>query len=199
MPRLFTALSVPEDVRTRLSLLQGGLPGARWIEPDNFHLTLSFIGRVDGRAADDVADVLDQIAGEMLELRITSLGCFGSSKPRAVFAYVEQSKDLKNLQASIERALRRVGITSDRRAFVPHITLARLKNIPPQAVAKWLGQCGHVASRRFEVDSFGLYSSKGSRGGGPYRLEDTYRFIEDGGEDAWWNSEVEEYHDHAAG
>ncbi|MEN0086812.1 MAG: RNA 2',3'-cyclic phosphodiesterase [Pseudomonadota bacterium] len=196
MPRLFTALSIPEDIRLRLSLLQGGLPGARWIDPENFHITLSFIGSVDGRKADDVAEVLAQIVGEPLQLRVDALGCFGSSKPRAVYAHLEPNDNLKHLQASVERGLRRVGVSPDSRAFVPHITLARLKNIAPEPVAKWLGQCGHVAGRRFELETFGLYSSKGSRGGGPYRLEERYHFVDDD-DGAWWSGESEVSQDYA--
>ncbi|MEO0636466.1 MAG: RNA 2',3'-cyclic phosphodiesterase [Pseudomonadota bacterium] len=198
MPRLFTALSIPDDVRTRLSLLQGGLANARWIDPADFHLTLNFLGCVDGRMADDVDDMLAQIGGDAFQLRVDALGCFGSSKPRAVYALVEMTPELRQLQASIDRALRRLGVVSDKRAFVPHITLARLSNTPSAAVARWLGQSGQVTTRFFDVDRFGLFSSKASRGGGPYRLEETYRFVDDDDLDAWWRAEADLGPNHVA-
>ena len=55
MPRLFTGLEIPREVGQTLSLLRGGLPGARWIDPENYHITLRFIGDIDDRLAHDIA------------------------------------------------------------------------------------------------------------------------------------------------
>src|SRR5258708_17607906 len=102
MPRLFTALEIPTDVGQSLSMLRGGLPGARWIEPDNYHLTLRFIGDVDGALARDVASMLTSVVRSQFELRLDGLSSFGGRKPRAVVAAVGQSSALYDLQSEHE-------------------------------------------------------------------------------------------------
>src|SRR5690349_21353546 len=104
MPRLFTGLEIPADVGLRLSLKRGGLIGARWIDTDNYHITLRFIGDVDNSTADDVADSLDRLSNSMrFSVRLTHLGTFGGDKPRALYAGVEPSEALTRLQAAQER------------------------------------------------------------------------------------------------
>ena len=56
MPRLFTGLAVPAEIAEALKIHQGGLPGARWIEPGDFHVTLRFLGDVEATVADDVVE-----------------------------------------------------------------------------------------------------------------------------------------------
>ena len=104
MPRLFTGLEVPQDVAFALSLKKGGLPGARWIDKDNYHITLRYVGEVDNRTANEVADALDRFTGfERFALRLDHLGSFGGNKPRALYAGVEANDTLLRLQAAHER------------------------------------------------------------------------------------------------
>src|SRR5690606_6531719 len=111
MPRLFTGLEVPADIGFLLSLKRGGLMGARWVDPDNYHITLRFIGDVDGQLADEVANGLDRLAhAERFPIRLTHLGTFGGDKPRTLFAGVEPSAALGRLQAAHERVLQRIGL-----------------------------------------------------------------------------------------
>src|SRR6185295_8058803 len=70
MIRLFTAIEIPETIRVRLSLLQGGVPGARWTPIENLHLTLRFIGEVDERTATDIDDVLNDLRAPAFELAL---------------------------------------------------------------------------------------------------------------------------------
>ena len=85
MPRLFTGLEIPPDVGFALSLKRGGLSGARWIDPENYHITLRFIGDVDGKMADEVVDSLDRLSNSLqFSIRLTHLGSFGGDKPRAL-------------------------------------------------------------------------------------------------------------------
>ena len=174
MPRLFTALEIPQDVAVSLSLLRGGLPSARWIDPENYHLTLRFIGDVEPRLADEIVAALDRIERSGFRLTLSGLCAFGNKKPHSVHAEVAASPDLVALQAEIERTCKRLGLSQDQRKFVPHVTLARLKNAKPADVAHFLALRGGFRSRDFKIERFGLFSSRDSVGGGPYVLEEAF-------------------------
>lgn len=174
MPRLFTALEVPRSVATRLAMLKGGLPGSRWVEPENYHVTLRFIGDVDGRQADDLADALDHIHAHEINLTVPALSVFGSKKPHALIAVVDQQPALTELHFGIERLCQRLGLAADARRFVPHITLARLRNTKPEEAALYLSQRGLISVPNFTATRFVLMSSRDSVGGGPYAIEAEY-------------------------
>ncbi|TFF19915.1 RNA 2',3'-cyclic phosphodiesterase [Jiella endophytica] len=174
MPRLFTALEIPQDIAVSLSLLRGGLSSARWIDPENYHLTLRFIGDIEPRLADEIVAALDRIERSSLRLSLSGLGAFGNKKPHSVYAEVAPSPELAALQADIDRACRRLGLAPDQRKFLPHVTLARVKNGKPSDVAHYLALRGGFRSRSFTVERFGLFSSRDSIGGGPYVLEEAF-------------------------
>jgi 2'-5' RNA ligase len=175
LPRLFTGLEVPYDVQLALSLKRGGLLGARWIDPENYHITLCFIGDVDNHVADEVSYELDRAASfESFRLRLSHLGTFGGDKPRALYAGVENNEALQRLQATHERILRRVGLAPDARKFVPHVSLARLRGASAIEVADLIHHMGQFAPLEFTVRRFVLFSSKNSVGGGPYLVEQSY-------------------------
>ena len=174
MPRLFTALEIPRDAALSLSLLRGGLPGARWIDVENYHLTLRFIGDVEGHVADEIANALDRVRRPAFSLALSGVGAFGSRKPHAVWAGVVPSPELGALQAEIERICKRMGIPADPRKFMPHVTLARLRNSSPQDVAHYLSSRGNFATLPFRVGRFVLMSSRDSIGGGPYIVEEAW-------------------------
>jgi 2'-5' RNA ligase len=174
MPRLFTALEIPRDAALSLSLLRGGLPGARWIDVENYHLTLRFIGDVEGHVADEIANALDRVRRPPFPLSLSGVGAFGSKKPHAIWAGVAPSPDLNALQAEIERICQRIGVPSDPRKFVPHITLARLKNSSDIDVARYLSGRGNFSTLPFKVGRFVLMSSRDSVGGGPYIVEEAW-------------------------
>jgi 2'-5' RNA ligase len=175
MPRLFTGLELPADVGWRLSLKRGGLLGARWIDPENYHITLRFIGDVDHQTADEVADSLDRLSNSMrFSVRLSHLGSFGGDKPRALFAGVEPDEPLTRLQAAQERVLQRAGLPPEGRKFVPHVTLARLRSTGPEDVARFISEAGRFEPISFPVGRFVLFSSRDSVGGGPYVVEQSY-------------------------
>src|SRR5438477_11155841 len=103
MPRLFTGLEIPSDVGKALATLRGGLPGARWIDPDNYHLTLRFIGDVDDAVAHEVASLLDRVRRPALHMHFDAISSFGGRRPRAVIATLAQPAALMELQAEHER------------------------------------------------------------------------------------------------
>ena len=177
MPRLFTALEIPRDAALSLSLLRGGLPGARWIDVENYHLTLRFIGDVEGHVADEIANALDRIDRPSFQMTLSGVGAFGGKKPHAVWAGVSASPDLTALQGEIDRICQRLGLPADPRKFSPHVTLARLRNGSPLDVAQYLSARGNFAALPFRVGRFVLMSSRDSVGGGPYIVEEAWPLV----------------------
>lgn len=174
MPRLFTGLEVPKEIGQSLALLRGGLPGARWIDPENYHITLRFIGDIDDRLANDIASLLDSVRRRGFEIRFDELASFGGRKPRAVIAAVDPVSPLVELQAEHERLMRRLGLEPEGRKFTPHVTLARLRDSSSRDVAAYLSTRGPLFGSSFHVSRFVLFSSRASTGGGPYVVEADY-------------------------
>jgi RNA 2',3'-cyclic 3'-phosphodiesterase len=174
MPRLFTGLEIPSDLAMDLSMLRGGLSGARWIDAENYHLTLRFIGDIDEATAREVHSTLGRIRQPPFTVTIEGLSSFGGTKPRALIAKARPAPPLIELQAQQERLIRRVGVPPDGRKFIPHVTLARLRAASCAAVAEYLSARGEFFSRQFEATRFVLFSSRESTGGGPYIVEAAY-------------------------
>jgi 2'-5' RNA ligase len=174
MPRLFTGLEVPREIGESLSMLRGGLPGARWIDPENYHVTLRFIGDVDDAIAQEIAWLLGKVRRKDFELRLDGLLSFGGRKPRAVIAAVAPSQSVMELQAEHERLMRRVGLDPEARKYTPHVTLARLRDTSSFEVAEYLSARAAFRSPPFSLSRFVLFSSRASVGGGPYVVEAAY-------------------------
>jgi len=172
MPRLFTAVEIPAEIGQSLSLLRGGLPGARWVEPENYHLTLRFIGDIDDALAREIAFMLGTVRGPAFELRIEGLSSFGGRRPRALVAAASEAPELIDLQSDHERLMQRVGLEPERK-YKPHVTLARLRDSSSRQVADYLS-IRPFRSPPFIVSRFVLYSSRASVGGGPYVVEAAY-------------------------
>ncbi len=179
MPRLFTGLEIPRDVGFELSLMRGGVRGARWIEPDAFHITLRFIGDIDDSFAHDIAYGLEAVAAPAFAIRLKGVGAFGGRKPRLIYAGLADCPELIRLQAAHERLLQRLGLAAEGRKYFPHVTLARLGAADAANVQSYISAHSLYASRPIEVARFVLFSSRPSRGGGPYAVEESYRLGED--------------------
>lgn len=174
MPRLFTALEIPRHAAMSLSLLRGGLFGARWIDVENYHITLRFIGDVNGRTADELVDRLDRIDRPEFQISLAGTGFFGSKKPHAVWAGVTTHPEMTALQGEIERICQRIGLPPDPRKFMPHVTLARLKSARVDDVVQYLEGRSNFMTAPFTVSRFVLLSSRESVGGGPYVTEEIF-------------------------
>ncbi len=174
MPRLFTGVEIPREVADSLALLRGGLPGARWVDPENYHLTLRFIGDVDDMIAHEIGELLTRVRRRGFEIMLSGLDQFGGRKPRAVFAATNGNPALLELQAEHERLLQRMGLPPESRKYTPHVTLARLRDASTRAVAEYLSNRGLFKSPAFRVSRFVLFSSRTSTGGGPYVVEAAY-------------------------
>jgi 2'-5' RNA ligase len=190
MPRLFTAIEIPDDIREELHRLHTPLPGARWIRPENYHITLRFAGDIDTAKAREFVANLANIEIDGFELRLSGLGAFGGDDPHAVWAGVEPNAKLDELARAHEKAARNAGIQPETRAFRPHVTLARLKHSNAEAVARFLTRYGGYRSEPFFVTRTLLMSSRPSVGGGPYGIEDRFpvrgmEFLSEDGEVSW--------------
>ncbi len=174
MPRLFTGLEIPPSVAQSLAMMRGGLPGARWIAPENYHLTLRFIGDIDDALAREIAGVLARVHRRPFELRLDGLSSFGGRKPRAVVATAGPVPPLMELQAEQDRLLQRLGLEPEGRKYTPHVSLARLRDSSSHEVADYLAARGHYRSAPFAVSRFVLFSSRAAVGGGPYIVEEAY-------------------------
>lgn len=174
MPRLFSAIEIPHGIASRLSMLREPMTGARWVEPEDYHLTLRFLGDVDGAVARDFAAALEDVALPEFDLALDGLGAFGGVKPHAIFASATKSEPLLALQRAHERAARAAGLDPEGRKFAPHVTLARMRGVRDETVARYLGQFGAFRTPPFPVSRFVIFSARDSVGGGPYVVEDTY-------------------------
>lgn len=174
MPRLFTALEIPSPLAFSLSLLRGGLPGARWVDPENYHITLRFIGDIDQRTAAEVEGALMRVDKPSFDLKLAGLDALGGNKPHSIVAAVQPSQALRDLQGEHERIIQRIGLEPERRKFRPHVTLARIKGVSEGDAAAYLALRGDFRTLPFPVGRFVLLSSRDSRGGGPYVMEEAY-------------------------
>jgi 2'-5' RNA ligase len=174
MPRLFTAIEIPAAIGQQLSLLRGGLPGARWIDHENYHLTLRFVGDVDMDVAEAIAIGLARIRRPGFALTFADVTTLGTRRPHAIVARTGPSAALVDLQAEHERAMQRIGLPPETRKFTPHVTLARLRGIASRDIANYLSLRGGFVAGPFPVERFVLFSARNSTGGGPYVVEEGY-------------------------
>jgi len=174
MPRLFAGLELPEEAVDTLADIEQPLPGARWIALDDLHITLRFYGDVEKAVARDIVEHLAHIDLPMFMLALSGLGVFGPREPQTLWAGVQPSQSLMDLQAATEKAGRMAGLKPETRNFKPHVTLARLKRPPERGLARLLSRWGALRTEPFPVGRFVLYSAKPNTGGGPYVIEEKF-------------------------
>ena len=168
MHRLFVAIRPPEHIRDLLIDAMDDSADFRWQDEEQLHLTLRFIGEVDRPVAQDLADALSRIRAERFQLRISGSGRFEQRNSGALWAGVEPKAPAAALAAKVERVCQQVGLEPERRAFFPHITLARWKGRRTREVAAFLDRTRGLSSQLFEVESFILFESQLSRHGAHY-------------------------------
>ena len=175
MTRLFVGIELPPEVKDVLLRCESGIPGAHWQTEDQLHLTLRFIGEVDGPDATDIVNALDLIDAPGFDLEIKGVGIFGTLKrARTLWAGVVDNPALNHLQGKIESALVRTGLAPEPRKFHPHITLARLNNPERVRLQDFLQVHDGLAIPPFAVDHFTLFSSFMTHKGSIYTAEETY-------------------------
>lgn len=154
-----------------------GIPGARWIDPEQLHLTVRFIGEVDGTLFCDIKEVLEEINFASFSLQLKGVGCFPPrGTPRVLWIGLARCEPLMLLRKKIDTVLSRVKVKPEGRKFSPHITLARLKNCPVHKIANFLSGNGLFSQEPFQVEDFKLYSSILSAKGAYHKVERIYPF-----------------------
>lgn len=179
MIRLFVAVDLPDSIKDELSGITFGLPGARWVEPDQLHLTVRFIGEVDGGLFADIRSALEDVRASQFPLELKGLGVFPPRKePRVLWVGLEKSEGLWQLRKKVDSALSRVGLAPEKRKFSPHITLARLKQTPISRLTNFLSGNGLFALPPFQVTEFTLYSSQLTPKGAIHEPEAVYPLLD---------------------
>ena len=161
--RLFVGLDLPWETRQRLAVLAGGIPGARWVPPENYHLTLRFIGEVARYQAEEI------------DLALAGLGTFAKGgRETQLWVGVERNAALEHVQGKVEQALQRAGLAPERRRFVPHVTLARLDAAVPGKVAEFVQGHNLFRAAPIEVGQICLFSSRLGKEASVYEVEVAY-------------------------
>ena len=174
MLRLFVGIDFPPELKLRLSLLQGGVAGARWVDPGNFHLTLRFIGEVDEGTAADIDEALLRLKARPFTLQLAGVGTFGGDKPRQLWVGVEREPALATLQGKIEQALIRAGLPPEPRKFAPHVTLARLRDPKRADIQQFLAAHAQFRAGPLRVERFSLIASYPTKAGSIYEDQADY-------------------------
>ncbi len=175
MLRLFVALDLPPECRADLSGLVGGIPGAKWIPPDNYHLTLRFIGEIENWRAQEVDDALAVIRGSAFELSLRGLGTFEKAgRIQTLWVGAERNTALAHLQNKVETALQRVGLPPERKRFSPHVSIARVDRAPPEKVIAYLQAHNLFRAAPVRVEHFTLFSSRLGKEASVYTPEVEY-------------------------
>jgi RNA 2',3'-cyclic 3'-phosphodiesterase len=179
MPRLFVALDLPEDIKRSLEPLGRGLGDVRWLDADQQHLTLRFLGQLDNGWVHEVAEALALVPGIPFELRLKGIGHFPlRGEPRVLWVGVEKSLELQRLKRRVDRVLDHAGLSPDGRKFAPHVTIARIRGpLAPARLGTYLMRHSLYRSEAFPVSSFHLFSSWLRPEGADYQVEASYELL----------------------
>ena len=176
MPRLFVALQLPDPLRDAVQVLQSGLRNTRWLTEDGLHLTLAFIGEVDGSMQPRIEAALAGVTAPALRAELHGIGCFPPrGAPRVLWIGASPKSELVLLAQAVRRALGREGLTLERRRFMPHVTIARFRRPPPSAeLERYFGTHSLFRSPGSDVAAFHLFSSVLRSSGARYTIEATF-------------------------
>jgi 2'-5' RNA ligase len=177
MLRLFVGIGFPPELKLRLSLLNTGLPGARWVDPANYHLTLRFIGEVAEDTAADVDEALLRLRAHRFTLQLAGAGVFGNGRPRQLWVGVERNPELAALRDKVEQALIRTGLPPESRKFAPHVTLARLHNPAIGPLRDFLAANAQFRADPLPVAGFSLIASFQTKSGAVYEDQADYPLL----------------------
>ena len=135
--RLFVALDIDSAIRQRITVFRDQLrplaPDVRWGSPENFHVTLQFLGETT--KADEIHHVMQSIKSLPVPLDVRSAGFFPNSKaPRVFWIGIQSDEHLQQLVSAISQALAPLGFPREPGLFTPHLTLARSGSGRPQPV-----------------------------------------------------------------
>lgn len=179
MPRLFLGLDLPDEVDLDLQLMSGGIPEARWQAAEQLHLTLHFLGDVDGGLARRLIAALERLEAPAFDMQLRGAGVFPPrGLPRTLWIGVSEPDPVRLIHQRSARIIDGLGIERERRKFVPHVTIARFgKRVSATTVGEWVSNHALYTSASFRVDHVRLYSSVLSQRGAKYRVEAAYGLV----------------------
>lgn len=175
MPRLFLGIDLPDAIDFDISLMAGGIPGARWQTAEQLHLTLHFLGDVDGGDARRLRAALEQLEAPSFTMQLRGAGVFPLRGPaRSLWVGVTEADPIRLIHERSARIIDELGLEREHRKFVPHVTVARLHHADQRKLAEWVTGHALYASQPFLVNEVRLYSSVLSHAGAKYRTEAVY-------------------------
>jgi 2'-5' RNA ligase len=169
--RLFVGIALPPELKLQLSLIAAGVPGAKWVDPGNYHLTLRFIGEVDEGQAADIDAALARIHGPRFDVALATVGHFGL---RMLWVGIERNPALQHLHEKVESTLNRLGFAPEERRYTPHVTLARLKGTHEGRLQAYLSEHALFRAAPFSVERFSLIASYLTKSGAIYEDQADY-------------------------
>jgi 2'-5' RNA ligase len=176
--RLFVGLDFAWETKQQLAVLAGGIPGARWVPPENYHLTLRFIGEVPAHRAEEIDHALATLRGRAFPLVLAGGGTFAKGRQEnALWVGVEKNPALEALRTKVETALQRVGCEPERRRFTPHVSLARLRDAAEGKLAAFVQSHNLFRAGPIQVEHFVLFSSLLGKEASVYRAEVEYALL----------------------
>jgi len=168
--RLFLGLEIPSELKRKLLAIKTPLPGARWLNPRQMHLTLVFLGSVPDQGLAELPQRLRRLAMAPFQLRIQGLGRFGSSSyPKVLWAGLEPVEPLAQLHQTLIEQLAPLGLGDQTAAFKPHITLARFKG-RTRGLNALLEEYEDFKAGEFREDQVTLFESHLSPTGSSYEI-----------------------------
>ncbi len=175
MIRLFVAIPLPEAVQDQIAPLCNGLAHTRWVDPDNFNITLRFIGEVDESRFEDIDVALSAVRAPSFQLRLSGVDAFGNHNGvRSIWVGIAREPALVHLRDKVESALVRAGVPPGTQKFKPHVTLTRSRQRSDQRLGEFIARHSLFQAGPFPVGAFTLFSSFLSQGGSIYTPERTY-------------------------
>jgi 2'-5' RNA ligase len=175
MTRLFVAVDLPDHVKDRLRGVCQGVHGARWVHDDQFHITLSFLGQVEGPEQRALQEGLAGVRCDPFVLRLSGIGHFPPrGRPTVLWAGIDPDDELRVLQRRVLSRLQRLGHPPETRRYAPHVTLARLVRPAMGPLLEFMAVHADFGTETFAVTDFQLYSSVLARSGAVHRIEASY-------------------------
>ncbi|HWQ65646.1 MAG TPA: RNA 2',3'-cyclic phosphodiesterase [Methanospirillum sp.] len=163
MVRLFVAAEITEDVRDQYAEVQEMIRQSKarltLVDPADMHITLKFIGDVDGTLIPQITDVLRRVSGSQFTLDLGPVTANSPKSPRVIWGELHDDGTCRRLAGEIDAALSPLGIEAETRKFRPHITIARVRQFH-QSLFEEIATITDSCSGSFSVDRFVLKKSE---------------------------------------
>lgn len=178
MKRIFIALPIPDEISAGLLPLQWGILGARFSPPENFHITLRFIGEISEDVIEDLDEKLGEINFPKFEIKLKGVDYFGHDLPHSVHATIEENENLRALHKKCDEICAKLKLPNDRKKYVPHVTLAYLDpTIGTKSIMEYCARNSLFKSKKWRADRFYLYASSLTNGPSHYDIIAQYPLV----------------------